>query len=112
MEVGWGWALGKMIGKEDSGRCWTLALRSLGLGRRYACCFLDIPAFALFQCFLTFQHSRLVYIYIYIYIYIQKWHRGTSWTVFWILPAGWGQHGGGQAWSVCRSVMVLKYSTE
>jgi hypothetical protein len=46
MEVGGGWALGKMVGKEDGGRCWTLVGRSLGLGT-YACyvsVFLCIPA--------------------------------------------------------------------
>jgi hypothetical protein len=56
-EVGGGWALGKIVGKEDWERCWTLAGRSLGLGR-YACCYFNIqavPAFSLFQCFLTFQ---------------------------------------------------------
>jgi hypothetical protein len=48
------WTLGKMVGKEDEGRWWTLVGRSLGLGR-YSCCFLNIPEFALFQCFSTFQ---------------------------------------------------------
>jgi hypothetical protein len=63
-EGGWrGWALGKMVGKEEGERCWTLAGKSLGLGR-YACCYLDspaVPAFVLFQCFLTFQQSLCLF---------------------------------------------------
>jgi hypothetical protein len=46
-----------MVGKEDGGRSFTLAGRSLGLGR-YECCFLDIPSFTFFQCSSTFQHRR------------------------------------------------------
>jgi hypothetical protein len=79
-EVGGAWTLGKMVGKEDGGRCWTSVGRSLGLGfglGKYVWCCLNIPgipAFALFQCFLTFQYSRLfeyICIYIYIYMFIQ-----------------------------------------
>jgi hypothetical protein len=77
----------------------------IGVGL-YACCFLNILAFALFQCFLTFQYSRLfdihthihvhtytyvcvyiyTYTYIYIYIYIYISDMGVL-PVFWLLPA-------------------------
>jgi hypothetical protein len=61
MEVGGGWALDKMVGKEDGGEVLDISGKVIGSLGRYACCFLDIPAipvFALFQCFLTFQQGR------------------------------------------------------
>jgi hypothetical protein len=64
-----GWALGKIIGKEDGGWYWTLVRRSLGLGR-YTFCFPNIPVFALFQCFSVFQQSRLLDIYVHTHTYI------------------------------------------
>jgi hypothetical protein len=70
-----------MVRKEDGGRWWTLGGRSLGLGRYTWFCLNipAIPAFALFQYFLIFQHSRFFDIYIYIY------GMGAL-SVFWLLP--------------------------
>jgi hypothetical protein len=60
-----------------------ISRKVIGLGS-YTCCFSlallsEVAMFALFQCFLIFQHSRLIYIYIY--------DKGAS-PVFWVLPAG------------------------
>jgi hypothetical protein len=55
-EVGGGWALGKMGGKEEGRRCWTLVGRSLGLGR-YAWSCLVIPAIPAFAYSSKYIHA-------------------------------------------------------
>jgi hypothetical protein len=50
-----GWALGKVAWKEDGG---GIGGKMVGVGQlcRSLALILDISMFALFQCFLTFQH--------------------------------------------------------
>jgi hypothetical protein len=55
--VAGGLALGKVVGKENGVRCWTLVGRSLGLGS-YACCLEHWGWAAIHVVFLWLSYRR------------------------------------------------------